>query len=169
MSIEKATGQALVPMEKKEDNFDLLVVFRLLGQEYGLMASSVREIIRNTKRTRVPNSSRYIDGVINLRGRIVPVFNMRRRLSLEEQNLRLSDECTIMVVESDGNDAGLVVDRVADVVKIDDASIDTTVSQIKGLVGNQFIAGTVTMDKRLITMLRLEPLLMDDKVASKKD
>jgi len=159
MDIQKVDQQALVPVEEKEASFDLLVVFRLIDQEYGLMASCVREIIRNRNRTRVPNASRFIDGVINLRGRIVPVFNMRRRLGLEEEEVGRRDECTIMVVESEDNDAGLVVDRVADVVKIDDTSIDRTVSQIKGLMGSQFIAGTVDLNGRLVTMLKLEPLL----------
>ena len=147
MDMEKAGEQALVPLEEHSETFDLLVVFQLMDQEYGLMASKVREIIRNRPTTRVPNASIYIDGVINLRGQIVPVFNLRRRLGMPEAD------------ETDGNDAGLLVDRVTDVTKIESSSIDLTISNIKGLYGKQFVEGTVDLEGRLVTLLKLEQLL----------
>lgn len=163
MDIQKVQDNALVPIGANQDeNFDLLVVFRLLDQEYGLMASGVREIIRNRATTRVPNSSEYIDGVINLRGRIIPVFNIRRRLQMAEAEAEMQADLTVMVIESEGNDAGLLVDRVTDVVKIDESQVDQTVSYIKGLAGKQYIQGTVDLGGRLVTMLKLEPLLSSD-------
>lgn len=159
MDIQKAGEQALVAIDDQSETFDLLVVFQLMDQEYGLMASKVREIIRNRPTTRVPNAGVIIDGVINLRGRIVPVFNMRRRLSLPETDTVDRDKLTVMVVESGGSDAGLLVDRVTDVTKIESSSIDLTISSIKGLYGKQYVEGTVDLDGRLVTLLKLEELL----------
>ncbi|MBN2082981.1 purine-binding chemotaxis protein CheW [bacterium] len=163
MDLAKAQEQALVHVEDAQHNtFDLLVVFELCGQEYGLMASTVREIIRNRSTTRVPNSNKYIDGVINLRGKIIPIFSMFRRLNLTEPEAEEVKHLTIMVVESEGNEAGLLVTRVTDVVKLAVEDINHTASRIGNQHSSKFIEGTVSLGNRLISLLRLPPLLAED-------
>jgi purine-binding chemotaxis protein CheW len=141
--------------------FELLVVFKLAGQEYGLLAGTVREIIRNRDTTRVPNVSAHVQGVINLRGRIIPVFNLRQRLKLPAIDPALSASQTIMVVESDGADAGLLSDAVADVVKITQGDINLAAQKVEVGVAHHYIHGTVLLGQRLVTMLKVEALLAD--------
>jgi len=162
MDIVPETQQALVPLaQQAAAGYDLLVIFRLAQQEYGLLASSVREIIRERALTRVPNSAPCINGVINLRGRIVPVFNLHRRLGLEEAGKPGAAKRAILIVEHDGNDAGLLVDEVSDVVKISEREVDHS-AQLLELTGmKHYLEGTVTIGERLVTLLRLGALLED--------
>jgi purine-binding chemotaxis protein CheW len=154
--------RALVPAATHVEVYNLLVVFNLAGQEFGLLADAVREIIRCRATTRVPHASSYIDGVINLRGRIIPVFSLRRRLGLPPAT---ADDAAanqaVIVVELDGNDAGLLVDMVSDVVKIAASDVDTSACRVEAAQRTHFLEGTVKLPGRLVTLLRLEPLLED--------
>jgi purine-binding chemotaxis protein CheW len=154
------TQHALVPASGGDSNYDLLVVLRLAGQEYGLMASGVREIIRYRGTTRVPNAPAGVTGVINLRGRIVPLFSLYSRLGLVAA--AADSEQAVMVVEFHGEDAGLLVDSVSDVLKIDETTIDRRASLVESTGGRHFIEGTVNVSGRLVTLLRLEALIGDD-------
>jgi purine-binding chemotaxis protein CheW len=156
------TQRALVPSTTRVETYSLLVVFHLAGQEFGLLADAVREIIRRRDTTRVPHASPHIDGVINLRGRIIPVFNLRSRLGLPPATADdKSANQAVIVVELDGNDAGLLVDKVSDVVKISSADVDTSACRVEAGRQTQFLEGTVKLQDRLVTLLRLEPLLED--------
>jgi purine-binding chemotaxis protein CheW len=162
VSIQPVEQRALVPAGTGDQlELDLLVVFHLAGQEYGLLANAVREIIRRRATTRVPNSSQFIEGVINLRGRIIPVFSLRRRLGLPEGADDPSANQAVMVVECDGDDAGLLVDMVSDVVKITAAEVDFSARQVEAGRDRQYIEGTVKLPGRLVTLLKLPPLLED--------
>jgi len=154
-----ATPTALAQREVHAESFDLLVVFELADQQYGLFASNVREIIRNRRTTRVPNAEDCILGVINLRGSIIPVFDTRRRLKLPEVTAEQATQLAVMVVESSGHDAGLLVDRVVDVVRIGDAEINRTAQVVEHGKTQRFIEGTVEASGRLVTLLKLEALL----------
>lgn len=157
---KKEDSTALAHVSDKEGaGFDLLVVFQLGGQEYGLFASNVREIIRRKATTRVPNSSPIIEGVINLRGSIIPVFNLRRCLDLHQDENEEGINQVVMVVEVNDTEAGLLVDQVSDVVKISPDEIDITARQVESGSAKQIIEGTVKLPGRLITLLRLENLL----------
>ncbi|MCH7471696.1 chemotaxis protein CheW, partial [bacterium] len=107
----------------------------------------------------VPNSSPYIEGVINLRGRILPVFNVAKKLKLASRDEKRESTQAVMVVEMNGEDAGLLVDRVDDVVKIRESDIDHTARRVQAEANGQFIEGTVVLRGRLITLLRLGSLL----------
>lgn len=138
---------------------NLLVVFQLASQEYGLFADCVREIIRPRATTRVPNSAPTIEGVINLRGSIIPVFNLRRCLNLEQDDEAGAVHKVVMVVEINDAKAGLLADEVSDVVKITEQDIDQTSMQVEAGSSKQFIEGIVKLPGRLITLLHLETLL----------
>jgi purine-binding chemotaxis protein CheW len=157
--VEAGTKALAKTSELEQEVFELLVVFRLAGQQYGLLAGTVREIIRNRDTTRVPNVSAHVQGVINLRGRIIPVFNLRERLKMPKIDREHTASQTIIVVESDGADAGLLVDAVADVVKIVDSDINLAAQKVEVGVSQHFIHGTVIVSERLITLLKVEALL----------
>lgn len=161
MTEPSGVQRAIVPAKGSAEAYSLLVIFHLAGQEYGLLADVVREIIRRRATTRVPNAPPCIDGVINLRGRIIPVFNVRRRLGLPDGAGDAGAGQAVMVVECAGNDAGLLVDRVSDVIKISEQDIDSSARQVEAGKAKQFIEGTVKLPGLLVTLLKLEPLLED--------
>lgn len=163
MSMQQASGSALARIEDTAGSYHLMVLFRLAGQEYGLLASQVREIINIRHATRVPNAPGVIEGVINLRGRILPVFNLRRRLGLGEAEDSAGRRRTVMVVDPQTMagglaDAGLLVDEVADVLRIPEEDIDRNA----GFLGaSTLVEGTVKLGRRLVTLLDLHSLLAD--------
>ncbi len=145
--------------EGQTPGYDLLVIFHLADQEYGLFANSVREIIRRKPTTRVPNSADIIEGVINLRGSIIPVFNIRKCLGTELDETDESAHQIVMVVEVSDSEAGLLVDQVSDVVKISENEIDRSSKKVEAGSSRKIIDGTVKLPGRLITLLSLESML----------
>ena len=93
-----------------------LVVFDLNEEAYGVDISQVREIIRMQEITRVPRAPEFIEGVINLRGKVIPVVDLRARFSMP--GTERTDEHRIVVVDVDGQDIGMVVDAVTEVSRI---------------------------------------------------
>ncbi|MCB1217327.1 purine-binding chemotaxis protein CheW [bacterium] len=160
MSSEAAVSMVReIPELQAVDIEELLVVCRLGGQEFGLFANIVTEIIMMKQFTRVPNSQQCIDGVINLRGRIIPVFNLRTRLQMAPASDEQYANQSLMVVDSDGDDASLLVDEVADVIKINTRDIDDSAAKLGNSVDGRLVSGTVTINDRLITLLNLGGLL----------
>ena len=93
-----------------------LVVFSLAGEAYGVDIEAVREIIRMEEITQVPNAPEFVEGVINLRGMVCPVLDLRKRLGVDVSET--TNESRIVVVEIDGEQVGLIVDEVTQVLRI---------------------------------------------------
>jgi purine-binding chemotaxis protein CheW len=133
-----------------------LVTFLLSDEEYGLDVRVVQEIIRLTEITHVPRSPTFIKGVINLRGRIIPVVDLKRKLELGEVTAsRLS---RIVVVKLRDRLIGLLVDGASQVLKIPVSSIDAAPEEILD-VNVSFIRGVAKLQKRLIILLDLQKIL----------
>ncbi len=115
-----------------------LVIFQLNDQQYALPIQETQEIIRMTSITRVPNTRHYVEGIINLRGSIVPVINLNKRLNLPVSEY--NDDTRIIVVENDGQKVGMIVDIVLEVGRFSDDEIEPpsvagdNVSYLKGVV-----------------------------------
>ena len=92
-----------------------LVGFRVGEEEFGVDILRVQEIIRSQQLTRVPNSSEFMEGVMNLRGKIIPVIALRKRFGLEE--VPSHDHTRIVVVELQGTVLGFIVDAVSEVLR----------------------------------------------------
>jgi purine-binding chemotaxis protein CheW len=133
-----------------------LVTFLLAREEYGLDVRVVQEIIRLAEITHVPRSPGFIKGVINLRGRIIPVVDLKRKLELGEvEPSRLS---RIVVVKLRDRLIGLLVDGASQVLKIPVSSIDAAPEEILD-VNVSFIRGVAKLQKRLIVLLDLNKIL----------
>jgi purine-binding chemotaxis protein CheW len=133
-----------------------LVTFLLAREEYGLDVRVVQEIIRLAEITHVPRSPGFIKGVINLRGRIIPVVDLKRKLELGEvEPSRLS---RIVVVKLRDRLIGLLVDGASQVLKIPVSSIDAAPEEILD-VNASFIRGVAKLQKRLIVLLDLNKIL----------
>ncbi len=133
-----------------------LVTFYLADEEYALDVRVVQEIIRVTETTHVPRAPQFIRGVINLRGRIIPVVDLKRKLDLGEvTDSRLA---RIVVVKLRDRMIGLLVDGASQVLKIPVSAIDSAPEEILD-VNISFIRGVAKMEQRLIILLDLYKIL----------
>jgi purine-binding chemotaxis protein CheW len=132
------------------------VVFRLDGQRYGAPIDVVREVTYMTPITRLPNTPPYVDGVIDLRGEILPVVNLRARLNLAE---RANDtETRLMILNLGDRSSALVVDGVEHVLDIRDEEIT---AQEPGITrpGEDYVLGTARAEGGLVVILDLDRLM----------
>jgi purine-binding chemotaxis protein CheW len=139
-----------------------LITFRLDGEEFGLPVDTVREVIRVGDVTRVPQAPAHIRGVTNLRGRILPVVEIRSRLGLAPLVPRST--ARIIVVEVRGRVLGLLVDSVAQVQKLPADRLVPAPDEVKS-AHTAYLNGVVHLDNRLIILLDLA-LALDASGAS---
>jgi purine-binding chemotaxis protein CheW len=137
-----------------------LVTFNL-GEEYGVPINQVQEIVRVGSITTVPNSPSYMEGVINLRGKVLPVLNLRKRLKLSLQDI--SKASRIIVTEVGSKVIGLLVDSVSHVIKVQSDFIETAPEEVLE-VDTDYITGVGKLQNRLIILLDLEKLLKREKI-----
>lgn len=141
----------------KHEHMDLmqLVSFHVGGEEFGLDILRVQEIIRIQQLTRVPNSPDFVDGVINLRGKVIPVVALRKRFGLEEH---LHDKQTrIVVVEVAGTVLGFIVDSVSEVLRIPASTVEPPPRL--GHIEREYVSGVGKLDNRLLILLDVDRLL----------
>ncbi|HKI91424.1 MAG TPA: chemotaxis protein CheW [Gaiellaceae bacterium] len=122
-----------------------LVVFSLGAEEYALPITQVQEIIRYTEPRAVASRAPWIKGVISLRGKIVPVCDLAARLGLEAE---LTADAKIVIVETGGGTAGVIVDDVDEVLTVDASSLDAVPA-----AGADVIDAVAKIDDRLVVLL----------------
>ncbi len=133
-----------------------LVTFRLGTEEYSLDILSVQEIIRHMHLTKVPRTPDFVEGVINLRGRVIPVLDLRKRFGLPSDEK--TNETRIIVVEVEGKTVGLKVDAVSEVLRLPAAAVEPPPSLIAG-IESEYIKGVGKLDGRLIILLDVAKIL----------
>ena len=133
-----------------------LVSFMLDEVEYGVDILSVHEILRYPEITRLPNTPNFIKGVINLRGNVLPVVDVRLRFGFPRG--KITDLTRIIVVETGGKQVGLLVDNVYQVVRIPVGSVDPPGELMIG-VSEEFIAGIGRLKDRLIVLLNMSHVI----------
>ena len=136
-----------------EDAERQLVVFDLAGEIYGVNIETVREIIRMQPVTFVPDAPDFVEGVINLRGRVIPVIDLRRRFGLTVT--KETNESRVLVVDSEGEDLGVIVDAVTEVQRITEDSIEP-VSNLVSTEESEYIVGITKVEDQLIILLDLD-------------
>jgi purine-binding chemotaxis protein CheW len=124
-----------------------LVVFALGDEEYGLPIMQVQEIIRFSDPRTIPNPHASIRGVINLRGRIIPVCDLKLQLDVAAAPVA-DEDCKIVIVESAAGSAGLIVDDVNEVMTITEEQIEPEAGSQEG-----YLHGIAKVDERLIVLL----------------
>jgi purine-binding chemotaxis protein CheW len=138
-----------------------LVVFQLAGELYGADITVVREVTPMQRVTRVPRTPGYIEGVTNLRGRVIPVIDLRRRLGLP--SAPPTKATRIAVAELDGGQVGMIVDGVSEVLRVPTQSIEKTPPVINTGVEAQYIKGVAKIGHRLVTLLDLRSVLVREE------
>ncbi|WP_078060712.1 chemotaxis protein CheW [Desulfotomaculum copahuensis] len=137
-----------------------LVVFRLKEQAYGADIGQVLEIIRATGITAIPGAPSFVDGVINLRGQVIPVIDTARRLGLPPA---VTGEGTrIIIVDVDGITAGLIVDGVSEVLRLPASSVRPAPAAVGG-VNAAYLQGIALLEERLIILVDMTRVLQADE------
>ena len=134
-----------------------LVTFELAGETFGVDVLLVQEIIRMAPVTRVPQSAPDVEGIINLRGRIVPVVDLRTRFGIERAEP--TDQSRVVVLDLGGRVLGFTVDRVREVLVLDADAVEPAPEAITDNHG-AYIEGVANLDDRLLIVLSL-PRMFD--------
>lgn len=135
-------------------NENQLVIFDLNSQKYAIPVLNTQEIIKMVDVTPVPRTDRYVEGVINLRGRIVPVINLNKRLGLPVTEP--TRDTRIVVVEKGDASVGMIVDKVQEVGRYSDEEVEEPESVMRD---NEFITGVIKKEDALWLLLRLDKVL----------
>ncbi|WP_442600330.1 chemotaxis protein CheW [Neobacillus sp. D3-1R] len=133
-----------------------IIIFQLKEKEYAIPVSQVRSIEKLQHITRVPRTTDYIKGVINLRGVVTPIVDLRKRFGLEEQEN--TDSTRVIIVAFDQIEVGLIVDAANDVIDIKADAIEPP-PEVIGVTEAEYINGVVKLDKRLLILLDLAKVL----------
>jgi len=137
------------------------LTFKLSGEEYGLEILKVREIIKIMDITAVPQMPAYVKGVVNLRGKVIPVIDLRLRFGLPEAE---HTEETCIIVVNVGTEMGVVVDTVQEVLDITDQQIEPPPA-LGGDVDTEFILGMGKVGDRVKILLDIDRVLTGDEKA----
>ncbi len=132
-----------------------LVIFMLGKEEYGLPITKVQEINRMVSITRLPQTPDFMEGVINLRGRVLPVLDLRKRFQLAEAVM--NDDTRIIIVDVAGQTLGIVVDAVTEVVRLQADSVEPPPPAF--ILDSQYIEGIGKLDGRLLILLAIDKVL----------
>ena len=147
----------VVEKEKKQ-----YIVVKIGGEHYGIDISYIDNIVRMSKITRVPKAPQYYRGVINLRGAVVPVMSLRRRMNLDDDEF--TDASRIIILKLDqGGLMGVIVDEVKEVLSLSEDDIEEPTSTLKSK--NSFICGVGTNGDELISIFEISSIIGENEAS----
>ncbi len=137
-----------------------LVSFNIGNEEFAVDILKVQEINRMAEITKVPKSPPFVEGVINLRGKVIPIVDLRKRFNLEER--KTTKETRIIVVDMDGKVVGLIVDSVSEVLRLPADTIEPPPPIVAGIEA-EYIKGVGKLDDRLLILLDLNKIFSSEE------
>lgn len=140
-----------------------VVAFELGAEEFAVDVAQVDEIVRLLPVTRLPHAPRYVEGVINLRGRILPVIDLARRFGLPEHERTRRSRIVIVAVE--GRTVGMLVDAVTEVLRLPDDAVEPAPAVLRDGPHADCLTGIGRLDERLLVMLDLPRVLTHQELA----
>lgn len=138
-----------------------LVTFRLGNEEFAIDILQVQEINRMVEITTVPKSPSFVEGVINLRGKVIPIIDLRKKLSLNVSEY--TKDSRIVVVVLDNKVIGLIVDSVYEVLRLPEKTIEPPPPIVAGGIDSQYIQGVGKLEDRLLIFLNLDNLFSKEE------
>jgi len=139
------------------------VVFNLNQEEFGIDIMKVKEVISYEEPAYIPNSPNFIEGVINYRGKVIPVINLKKRFEMKKTDIPA--DAKVIVISFNNREIGFVVDDVTRTIRLREEAIDSMPDTIE-TISRRFITGIGRIDdKRLIILLNLHNVLTDDEKA----
>lgn len=146
--------------EEIDEGTTNLVTFRLGSGEYAIDIMQAKEIIKMEKITLIPNAPYFVEGVINLRGNIIPIIDLKKRFNLEESE---GDKNTgIIIAKIEDVDMGIMIDSVSKVVSMPNSDIQPPPSMLQG-IGQRYIKGVGKMEDKLLVVLDLDKLFTNEE------
>jgi purine-binding chemotaxis protein CheW len=142
-------------------NEQKVIVFQLRDEEYAVPVHEVKSIERMQHITRIPRTTKFVKGVINLRGVVTPIVDLRIRFDLEETEY--TDTTRIIIVSAGSVEVGLIVDAANDVIDLPEESVEPP-PEVVGGVDAAYIQGVAKLDKRLLILLNLTKVLNPDEL-----
>ncbi|HED08223.1 MAG TPA: chemotaxis protein CheW [Ignavibacteria bacterium] len=154
--------------ENNEESSELLqlVSFMIDREEFGVNILCVQEINRLMQITKVPNVPDFVEGVINLRGRVIPVIDLRTKLKIQKKDR--DNNTRIIVVEIEEKTIGFIVDSVKEVLRIPTSITEAPPEMVTG-IDSDYIMAVAKLDDRLITLLNLEKILSNTEKEELQD
>lgn len=140
-----------------------LVTFKIAEEEFGVDILRVQEIIRMMPITKVPNAPNFVEGVINLRGSVIPIIDMRKRFGMSANAHDAQTRITVMDLQ--GQVVGFVVDAVREVLRIKESTIEPPPAVVAG-IGSEYLKGVGKLDDRLLILLDLDKLLSEAEMGA---
>ena len=147
-------------MQKRDDELIQLVTFSIGDEEFGVDILKVQEIIRTMEITKVPRAPEFVEGVINLRGKVIPIIDLRLRFGL--QSKKHDKHTRIIVIEITNMIVGFVVDSVSEVLRITAGTVEPPPPVVAGLE-SEYIQGVGKLEDRLLILLDLDKLLSSEE------
>ena len=144
--------------ELQEDE-EQMVVFRLAGEQFGVRITQVQEINRLSKITKVPRAPEYVEGVVNLRGEVIPVIDLRKRFAMGHKDY--TEFTRIIVSDINKKKVGLIVDEVLEVLRVSNQLLEEAPEILQDKEVQRFMDGIANLDKRMIMLLNLENILLE--------
>jgi|GEM_PF-400654 len=142
------------------------VKFSVGDEEFGVEISKVREIIKLQDMLRVPNAPPYIEGLMNLRGKVLTIYNLRKRLGMQDKEF--DENCKIITVYHNDLLVGFTVDMVNEVIRVEEENIDDTPPSVPG-IDKRFLSQVVKLGEKLMFVLDLNNVLSPDEEAELRE
>ncbi|MCD6162796.1 MAG: chemotaxis protein CheW [candidate division Zixibacteria bacterium] len=143
------------------DNLEQMVTFSLGREEFGINILKVQEINRMVEITKVPQTEHYVEGIINLRGKVIPILDLRKKFGMPEREY--DNQTRILVVDITKETVGLVVDSVSEVLRVPSDSLEKapklTTGGKGGYASAEYIKSVAKLDNRLLIYLDLEKIV----------
>ncbi|EOD01668.1 chemotaxis protein CheW [Caldisalinibacter kiritimatiensis] len=136
------------------------VVFKLGKEEYGIDIMNVKEIGPYQESTKVPNTPSFIEGIINYRGNVIPIINLKKRFNLDDKGV--TNNTRIIVISLNDKQIGFIVDEASETLRIAEDDIDPAPDMITG-IDRKYITGVGKVDDRLIILIDLEKVLSEEE------
>jgi purine-binding chemotaxis protein CheW len=140
-----------------------LVIFNLGRETFGVDISAVEGIIKMQPIVSIPQSPEFVEGVTNLRGKVIPVIDLRKRLSVSAS--ALTKESRIVIINLNKSTVGMIVDSVNEVLRISDDTIEQTPTMVKS-VNSEFVKGIAKVNNMLVILLDMTLILTRDEQVS---
>ncbi|MDP4183207.1 MAG: chemotaxis protein CheW [Bacillota bacterium] len=138
-----------------------VVLFNLNGIACGALSSQVQEIVRHQEVNKVPNMPKFIDGIINLRGKVVPIVNLNKRFNVGETPITKKTKIIITII--DNSYIGYLVNEVSEITKFSDKNVESP-SEILKRINNTYIKCVGIKDEKLTLILDLTAILNDSEL-----
>ncbi|QXM05783.1 chemotaxis protein CheW [Crassaminicella indica] len=134
------------------------VIFKLENESYGVDIMRVQEICEYKESVKVPNTPKFVDGIINLRGDIIPIISLRKKFNLQEE--QVNSDTRIIVIHLQENQVGFLVDEASQVLRINEEDIEPAPEIVTG-VDKKYITGVGKLEDKIVLLLDLEYILTD--------